>query len=168
MQEMHICAHIEFIHKSKHRSKPRSEANNRQSKVAYLLTNKAKRALGTAAQNVLRHGTPRVSSPVGQRLVDSSPTGFRFPASDSVSILTGHIEQAKRVSFESSTPKAVLCLAFYTQSPVWVPLASALLSALVGLPSPGVGPRSRAPSRNFEYISWPSPMQSKTNRSSLS
>ena len=55
--------------------------------------------------NTLRLGTPRVSSPLGQRLADSSSARFRFPASDSVSILTGLIEQARHIRFDSSSPR---------------------------------------------------------------
>ena len=105
---------------------------------------KAKRALGTATQNVLRHGAPRVSSPLGQRLADSSPAMFRFPASDSVSILTGHIEQARPISFEASTPRgrSPTCLLYSVRR--------------VGAPGVGLVVRARGSAQSRSWTPQPS------------
>ena len=121
----------------------RREANAKQSKVILLFKHKAMRTLGTATQNVLRHGAPRVSSPLGQRLVDSSPAGFRFPASDSASILTGHIEQARRISFEASTPRgrSLPCLLYSVRR--------------VGAPGVGLVVRARGSAQSRSWTPQP-------------
>ena len=72
-----------------------------------------------------------------------------FPGAGLSAYITGHVGQARRISFEVSTPRGCsLQSLLYPVRRVRVPLASALLSALVGLPCPGVGSRSRVPSRS--------------------